>query len=72
LSTGSSNCSHQSVSTSDIDRTCASPASIHSLSTGAGGRRYSGPTIMLLRQYWLHSVQPDMASAHAATIRQIA
>lgn len=33
---------------------------------------YSGPTIMLLRQYWLHEVQPDMASAHAATIRQIA
>ena len=33
---------------------------------------YSGPTIMLLRQYWLHDVQPDVASAHAATSRQIA
>jgi hypothetical protein len=33
---------------------------------------YSGPTIMLLRQYWLHDVQPDAASAHVATSRQIA
>jgi len=25
-----------------------------------------------LRQYWLQDVQPDMASAHTATIRQMA
>ena len=33
---------------------------------------YAGPTIMLLRQYWLHDVQPVAASPHAATNRQTA
>jgi hypothetical protein len=33
---------------------------------------YAGPTIMLLRQYSPHDVQPVVASAHTATSRQTA